>query len=204
MTRKVVQIKGANGAGKTTIMRQLIELNQGEVELLVDESFNKGKPYGTILHDLKIALVGHYPPGSKGGGCDNINKVAWQKESIGRLAEYYPDYMVIAEGAMASTTMTLYNYIIAIDEVPCVVILQVTMDGCLRRLEKRKGLEPGTLTPDSFTQLQPKLDRIPKQPHIVDHVVTMDVEELAEKDMIWDFLVAVGYVHRFITISGML
>lgn len=192
--RKVVQVKGANGSGKSTIARQLISLSNN-VELVTDASIMT-KPYATVLHDIRWVVIGQYIPGAKHGGCDNIQKMDITLMSIQTAAFTYDNYWVLFEGSLISTTMTCYNFLLNVQADlmfdPAVVILNTTMDGCLRRLEirKRDGVK---LTPEMFTQLAPKLDRIPKQKHQPEHVYSMDVDNLPLEDMVYEFLSVTGW-----------
>lgn len=190
--RHVIQVKGANGSGKTTIARQLIALSGCRDEVYSQDIFKGKKPFATVLPDLGWAVIGSYPVGGKSGGADLIHYMDDLLISITRAYQYYPQFWILVEGAMISTTMTTYNYLVECKMNPLVVILNTTMDGCLRRLEKRKG-DGVKLTADMFTQLAPKLDRIPKQKHQPEHVRQMYVDELSEEDMVWEFLSVIGW-----------
>lgn len=191
--RHVVQVKGANGSGKTTIARQLIALEvNSSVYTVKLKGLNNEKPIATILPNLKWAIMGTYPAGGKSGGCDIINRMDWLLPGISEIADLFPDFWILAEGAMISTTMTTYNYLVNCNLNPLVVILNTDMEHCLRRLEKRKG-DGVKLTADMFTQLAPKLDRIPKQKHQPEHARQMYVDQLAEEDMVYEFLSVIGW-----------
>src|SRR5688572_7751764 len=194
--RKVIQIKGANGAGKTTIARQLIALDPDRVELYSQDVMMGRKPYATLLPNLNWLVIGSYPAGGKSGGCDTINHMEDIMMAIQVAAFTYDKHWIMFEGAMISTTMTCYNFMLQVQAdllfEPGIVILHTTMDGCLRRLEARKG-DGVKLTPEMFTQLAPKLDRIPKQKHQLEHVYRMDVDELPLGDMVYEFLSVVGW-----------
>lgn len=194
--RKIVQVKGANGSGKTTIARQLIALSSNPTEVYSQDVMKGRKPYATLLPDLGWVVIGSYPAGGKSGGCDTINQMDDVMMAIQVAAFTYDKHWILFEGAMIATTMTCYNFMLKVQAdlmfEPAVVILYTTMDGCLRRLEKRKG-DGVKLTPEMFTQLAPKLDRIPKQKHQPEHVYRMDVDQLSEGDMVYEFLSVIGW-----------
>lgn len=188
--RHVVQVKGANGSGKTTIARQLIGLSGDVSEVYSQDIFKGKKPYATLLADIGWVVIGSYPAGGKSGGADLIHYMDDLLLSLYKAYTTYPDYWVLVEGAMISTTMTTYNFLRENNMNPMVVILNTTMEGCLRRLETRKG-DGVKLKPEDFTQLAPKLDRIPKQKHQPEHVRQMYVDRLPLEDMVYEFLAAV-------------
>lgn len=190
--RHCVQVKGANGSGKTTIARQLIGLSNDVAELYSQDIFKGKKPYATLLADLHWLVIGSYPAGGKSGGADLIHFMDDLLISLYKAFHEYPDCWVLVEGAMISTTMTTYNFLVQNNMNPLVVILNTTMEGCLRRLEARKG-DGVKLTADMFTQLAPKLDRIPKQKHQPEHVRQMYVDRLPLEDMVYEFLAAVDW-----------
>lgn len=190
--RYTVQVKGANGSGKTTIARQLIGLSSMKDEVYSPDLFKGKKPYATVLADLGWVVIGSYPAGGKSGGADLIHYMDDLFISLYKAFHEYPNYWILVEGAMISTTMTTYNFLLQNNMNPLVVILNTTMEGCLRRLEARKG-DGVKLTADMFTQLAPKLDRIPKQKHQPEHVRQMYVDRLPLEDMVYEFLAAVDW-----------
>lgn len=187
--KKLVQIKGANGSGKTTIVKQLIALEPKPI-LLSDPSLLKGKPYATVLPKLGWVAVGHYPVTAKGGGCDLIHTVDELKYILNLLALNNPSYHIVFEGVMVSTTMTMYNHMLGFDPLkrqPLVVMLMSDMDGAIKRLSKRKGVQ---VSPEQFTQLAPKIERMVTQikRHDPRHLRFIYVDDLDEADMVWEFL----------------
>lgn len=195
MTRKIVQIKGANASGKTTICKQLIAL-EPEPILITDTKLQKGKPWATILPNLKWAIAGHYPVEAKGGGADLIHTVDELKYILAKLITEYPDYNIVFEGVMVSTTMTMYTFMLdwAEDKQAClqplVVMLMSDLDGAVRRLSIRRGEQ---VTADQFTQLQPKVERMLTQvkAHAAEHVRFIYVDQIPLEEMVWEFLAAV-------------
>lgn len=191
--RKIIQIKGANASGKTTIVKQLIAL-EPEPLLLTDRLLQKGKPWATILPNLKWAIAGHYPLEAKGGGADLIHTVDELKYIMAKLVFDYPEYWIVFEGVMVSTTMTMYKWMLDYNWLePVIVMLMSDLDGAIRRLSKRKGVQ---VTPDMFTQLEPKIKRMVTQikAHDPKHVTFIHVDDVAEEDMVYEFLAAVEWI----------
>lgn len=186
---KIVQIKGSNGTGKTTIMKQLVALS--EDKYLVRHPITH-KPYATVLYDLQWCLVGLYPEDRQMGGTDNIHTVAEMKAIIKELVETYPGYWVALEGMMISTTMTIYNYMLELKEAgynvePCVVVLQSSVEGCIKRIEKRRG------SPLARTDLVAnKCELVMKHVYHPGHVTYINIDRVCEEDMLATFLKTVG------------
>lgn len=195
--RKIVQIKGANASGKTTICKQLQALEPSRNLLIESASakpgFLKGKPYATLLPSLKLALVGEYPVTAKGGGCDLIHTMDELKGILDKLVAEYPQYSIVFEGVMISTTLTTYGWMQQYTGLePLVVMLMSDLDGAIRRLSQRRG---ETVTADMFTQLQPKVERMQTaiKRHSPEHLRFIYVDQIPLEDMVWEFLAAIGY-----------
>lgn len=190
--RKIIQIKGANASGKTTIVKQLIAL-EPEPILLTDRLIQKGKPWATILPTRKWAIAGHYPIEAKGGGADLIHTVDELKFILAKLIFDYPDYDIVFEGVMVSTTMTMYRWMQDYNWLePVIVMLMSDLDGAIRRLSERKGIQ---VTADMFTQLKPKVERMVTQikAHKPEHIRYIYVDTIAKDDMVYEFLAAVDW-----------
>jgi cytidylate kinase len=198
--RKVIQIKGANGSGKTTIARQLIGLSNNVIPLHDTDNrfrFIGRKPFAMYLADLDWIVVGNYPEGGLSGGCDGLPDVATMKAVIAYLVIAYPTAWILFEGAMISSTMTLYYFIrdLALTDKtfePVAVLLRASVEGCIKRLEKRKGVE---LTETSFTRVADKCKAILRQDALYErtHLRHIDVDAVEECDMVYDFLVTVEW-----------
>ena len=143
---KVTQIKGSNGSGKTTIVKQLLDASQDcEVVTL-------GVNPVTVMHDLGWVAIGEYPEGKRMGGTDNysgmdVGVVQRTKDALSAVIKEYPDSWVVFEGMVLSTIKsTFYEYLkdlhIAYGIEPVFVILETTVDGCLERIQHRRGPKP--------------------------------------------------------------
>lgn len=183
----VVQIKGSNGSGKTTIMKQLIALSQDKFHVL-DE---RQKPYATILYDLQWAIIGTYPETSAMGGLDNIHTVQRSKDILLELLEAYPGYWIAMEGVIASTTMTLYYYLKELQKShgidPAIVVLQSSVAGCLKRIEQRRGSPlPNT------TGVAQKCALVMRHQYQPGDAVYLNVDDIPKECMLEAFLQAIG------------
>lgn len=149
---KIMQIKGANGAGKSTIPLQLLECSKDvayqqweyvEVSIGADGFQIPSRSYvNTVLRDLGWVLIGPYGMSSSptSNGCDNLSKVGAVKAAILNAIEVYPEFDILFEGMMISTIKsTFYDFLMDMRPQvdPLFVILDATLEGCLRRLDAR-------------------------------------------------------------------
>lgn len=129
----VVQIKGCNGAGKSTIPKQMVE-QSANVEF---DGVN------TVLHDVGWVLIGPYEPGKLTAcGCDKLSKVQAVKDAILNALDNHSTYHILFEGMMISTIKsTFYDFLMDLRQSrgidPLFVILKATPEGCLERLSAR-------------------------------------------------------------------
>ena len=108
---KVIQIKGANGSGKSTIMYQLIQAS-GDAQIK-----DLGNYQLTILDTLHMVLVGKYDGKLTSNGCDHIKTVQEMKNAIVNALALYPGYDVIFEGMLISTIKsTFYNFLLQLEK----------------------------------------------------------------------------------------
>lgn len=183
MHRKIIQIKGTHGSGKTTIIRQLISLS-GTVELLYND---KGKEYAALLHDLKFIVLG------KNGSCDNLDhdtrRIETMKSVLCDLSDMLPDYWLVFEGALIGNSMTMYNHLMQYDHDAVLIVMMVsTLDNCVRRIEQRRGSKL-----DSLLRTTEKFESISRQRHNVDHIVYMHVDDISIEDMVYEFLAVINW-----------
>jgi deoxyadenosine/deoxycytidine kinase len=138
---KIVQIKGANGSGKTTIVKQLISYSANVKLLKLPDT---DKVFATAMDDIGWVAIGKYPEDSKMGGCDNFKTIEEIKHGIRLATRARPDAWIVFEGMMISTIKsTFYNMLLSMEKAydnevhPLFVILRASTQGCLNRLAGR-------------------------------------------------------------------
>lgn len=184
----VVNLRGANGSGKTTIAKQLLALSNDKYYALHPDT---RKPYATILYDIQWVLLGVYDEDKGMGGCDGIRTMKEVHDILYEMVDTYSGYYILLEGMLISTTMTVYNYMLELEKshniVPMVVVLKSSVEGCLKRLEHRRG------SPLERTDLvAEKCELVLKHQYKPEHVAYIDVDNIAEQDMVRRFLETVG------------
>lgn len=142
MPVKVVQIKGSNGSGKTTIVKQMLALSEQVEYLTWGMGHNKPRIYATMMHDLGWAAVGNYRLDQPMGGCDLLKSNNEIKCALLDIIDDYPRYNVVFEGMMISTIKsTFYNFLLDLERTdgiePVFVILRASIDTCLEHLRIR-------------------------------------------------------------------
>jgi len=185
----IIQIKGSNASGKTTIVKQLIELSDSVRYL----RWNNGKIYATVMDDLQWVAVGFYDDKPM-GGCDRLHTVDHVKRAIVDIMDDYPDYAIVFEGMMISTIKsTFYNYLLELQDsdniCPVFVILRTTIDGCIARLESRRT-HKGVIKQSTVDGMERKCIAIVRHAltYDQDRVAWMDVDAIANKNMVGTFL----------------
>lgn len=198
---KVIQIKGSNGSGKTTIAKQLIELSNNPVELKDDEGV-----YATYMDDIGYAILGAYPETSKMGGCDNMKSVARIKAALLKTVDYCieGDVWVVFEGMMISTIKsTFYDYLLELREShdiePMFVILRTDVDSCVERI-KGRGTMRAKLNINNIDTKCRMILRHAKE-YDVSLVRYLNVDEIPLDRMMAEFVHLVGDIEMMELIS---
>lgn len=130
---KIIQLKGTNGSGKSTIPFQLLAQSDDVAYTL----------NCTVLRDIGWVLIGQYVPGKlTSNGCDKMGTVADIKAAIMDAIEYHPGFNVVFEGMMISTIKsTFYDYLLALEQShdiqPVFVIMDTDPIECIKRLDAR-------------------------------------------------------------------
>lgn len=186
----VVQIKGTNGSGKTTIARQLIALSKEKWYMTEPTKTGKQRVLATVLYDLQWVVLGNYPEDSKMGGCDGLKTIDIMKGIITRALEEYPGYWILFEGMMISTLKdTFYLWLKELDVEPVFVFLITNTQSCLDRINSR-----GTNSIKNPQNIDDKNRRIAMHADYYDPkmVAKLYVDRIDREAMLSRFLDAIG------------
>lgn len=140
--RKVINIRGTNGSGKSTFPIELLKrsTDNEQIDFITEEGV---KAALTVLHDTRWVFLGKYK-GVKTGGLDTIRTTQAIKDSLYKALKDYPEYNVIMEGILCSTVRSTYvdlfidirkNYDVEI----VIVGLTTPLEVCLERIQERNG-----------------------------------------------------------------
>lgn len=142
----IVNIRGTNGAGKSTIPMQMMELDP-EFEVIKLGVGKTGKPCNpaiTIFHKLGWVALGTYF--NKTGGMDTYGTNEDAKMALNYVLENYPDYDVLMEGFVVSGIQSTYGEIFhALEDAGHQVLIIAfvpPIEVCLERVYKRNGNKP--------------------------------------------------------------
>lgn len=142
----IVNIRGTNGAGKSTIPMQMMELDP-DFEVLKLGVSKIGRPCNpaiTVFHKLKWVALGTYF--NKTGGMDTYGTNEDAKMALNYVLEHYPGYDVLMEGFVVSGIQSTYGEIFhALEEAGHQVLIIAfipPIEVCLERVYKRNGNKP--------------------------------------------------------------
>lgn len=110
--RKVVQVRGTHGSGKTTMVRQFLQL-EGAAGLVTFPT-SQGEA-NAIVTDTGFIVMGKYPKGSNFGGCDGYKNRTMLVEAIDAALGGNPAGIVF-EGVFYGMTVKLARDVAAIAE----------------------------------------------------------------------------------------
>lgn len=149
MSRVLVNIRGCNGAGKSTIPMSMMS----DPEMYVHEIMGSdGKKIGaiTVFPTYKWVALGTYFNAT--GGLDTLKNNAVTKLTMFAALDGFPEYDVLMEGIMASTIRSTYidlfheveSYYLDAGETLKVIILSIIppIEVALNRVYKRNGGKP--------------------------------------------------------------
>ena len=196
---KIVQIKGSNGSGKTTIVKQLIRCSSDVKELKLKST---GYIFATAMDDIGWLAIGSYPDDKKMGGCDKFPRpgtISLIKDAIRISMKSRPDFWIVFEGMMISTIKsTFYDYLLMLERTkgitPLFVILNATVHGCMGRLGDRGTARSNRSKLED--NVGSKCELIIKHAGTYDpkYVRWLDVEHIPVDDMVLEFIKAVDDV----------
>ncbi len=142
---KLVNIRGCNGSGKSTIPIAMLESDNYAFELVWHPEGNKERVLATVFPSYNYAAIGHYH--SKCGGMDSIKTTDDIKTAVKIMWNF--DYNIIMEGIMASTVRQTYiDLFLSLNEenylVRDIIIYNLLppLEVCLQRIQARNGGKP--------------------------------------------------------------
>lgn len=103
--RMLVNIRGCNGSGKSTIPLSMMDDPKVCIETLMDNTGKKVTAF-TVFPSYKWIALGTYL--NKTGGLDTISSIEAIKIALHAAICMYPEYDVLMEGIICSTTFSSY------------------------------------------------------------------------------------------------
>lgn len=185
MKKRVIQIKGANATGKTTIVKELMKQSK---HITLYEWEDTHKVFATGIDDIDWIAIGKYDADKRMGGCDTMKSIDDMKEAILYCITYMNYSRIVFEGAMISTIVhTFYDWLLQMENVdPIFVLLTSTYENCIERMMNR-GTKP-SLKGDKL--MRDKISRIYRQIRLYDpkYVRVIDVDKTPLEMMVHKFL----------------
>lgn len=142
--RVLVNIRGCNGSGKSTIPLSMMD----DPALWVDDLYdNTGKRVSTVTVFPTYGWVALGKYSNSCGGLDTIKNIYTVKETLRYALENFPDYDIIMEGILCSTTFSSYAELFQKVEnrykvKPIILSLMPPVETCLARIQIRNGGKP--------------------------------------------------------------
>lgn len=142
----IVNIRGCNGAGKSTVPMSMMELDPDYeiIKLGVGKTGKPCNPALTVFHKLKWVALGTYL--SKTGGMDTYSTQQDTRDALAYALENYPEYDIVMEGVIASTIKSTYAELFKSLEAQGHQVLIMAfvppLEVCLERIQQRNGGKP--------------------------------------------------------------
>ena len=146
--RVLVQLRGTNGSGKSTVPMQMREQDSDYEEVGLGP--NGKSPYITIFPNLKWVALGTYH--AKTGGMDTFKNNEATRLALDYAWKNYPTYDILMEGIIASTVKSTYadlfhdyEVIMGTDYVDRKIIIMnflPPVEVCIDRVYARNGGKP--------------------------------------------------------------
>ena len=154
MSRMLVNIRGTNGSGKSTIPMLMMEEDEGYHYHGVGRKENgePKSPWITVFPNLKWVALGHYR--AKTGGMDTIQTTEEMLAALRYAWINYPSYDIVMEGVIASTIRSTYIDLFndykkksksgQISPARGILVMNFLppVDVCIARVLKRNGGKP--------------------------------------------------------------
>lgn len=138
---QIINIRGTNGAGKSTPLILLRELDPDMFE--VKKPVNgKNTVIATVYPNYKVVALGKYS--NKCGGVDSLKDGATVRKSLKYALKTYPEYTVIFEGIVVSTIFKTYaDLFTELEEKrglkTKILYFMPPLETCIKRIYKRNG-----------------------------------------------------------------
>lgn len=142
----IVNIRGCNGSGKSTIPMSMMEVDTDYevVKLGVGKTGKPCSPAITVFHKLKWVALGTYF--NKTGGMDTYSTNADTVKALEYALNNYPEYDIVMEGVIASTIKSTYkDLFLEMERCGHDVLIMAflpPLDVCLERIQSRNGGKP--------------------------------------------------------------
>lgn len=141
MKNLIINIRGTNGSGKSTVPLQMRDTDEGKYTI------SRGKDYTlTVFPKYKFIALGSYH--TKTGGLDKIQLTDNVKAALKEAKELAKElgYHILMEGMLASTVKSTYLNMLQEAEKegfkPIVIIYTTPPEICLTRIYDRNGGKP--------------------------------------------------------------
>lgn len=135
----VVDVRGTNGSGKTTVVSHFIAPPDGS-----SYRYEEIGPGVMATCRGRVAALGVYKKGVGCGGCDGIRTQAQIRAAVEAAAERFP--VVLYEGVIVSTIFRPYldlaRRLQRQGHIHVFAFLQTPLDECLRRIYVRNNGTP--------------------------------------------------------------
>lgn len=189
MRRVLVNIRGCNGSGKSTIpMSMMDDHDMYIVEKSVD---GKKKKILTVFPTYKWIALGSYL--NKTGGMDTLPNKALKQKILWYALKEYPEYDVLMEGVIDSTVrgayIDLFNEVKQRypDRTVIVASFVPPVDVCIDRVYERNGGKP--IKEDAVIQKHKIVDRnVDKFKEAGFISLRLDTSKVKREDMLKSFL----------------
>lgn len=135
---KIIQIRGNNGTGKTTIIREYLKKHGYE-----NDTVTVGARSIDVQKTGNVVVIGRYDKNAC-GGCDaSIKNANELKETIAKIARYLRPEYIVFEGVMYGKTVSftndVYKYAKAAKAEFVAICLEPAFDTTLERIYRRNG-----------------------------------------------------------------
>lgn len=141
MKRMLVNVRGCNGSGKSTIPMSMLD----DPDMYVVEKLYKGKPRKvfTVFPNYGWVVLGSYH--NKCGGLDGYVDTAMILKAAWLAVKKFPEYNILMEGVIPSTVYSTYEKLFTEinkkypDLMIVVLSLLPPLEVCLERIQQRNG-----------------------------------------------------------------